>query len=71
MMCDSSARLTFTLTSRSDREKMPEWDRRAKTRLWKVVSLKNVSFSSFGHDETYRRIKEMIIVIKVWTFVQV
>lgn len=64
MMCDSSARLTFALTSSSDREKTLEWDRREETRLWKV---KDVALSSLGHDETYRTIKEIIIAIKVWT----
>lgn len=66
MMCDSSARLTFALTSSSDREKTLEWDRREETRLWKDVAL-----SSLGHDETYRTIKKIIIAIKVWTLAQV
>lgn len=67
MMCDSSARLTFTLTSSSDREKLPEWDRREETRLWKD---KDVALSPLGHDETNRTTREMIGALKVWTLAQ-
>lgn len=63
MMCDSSARLTSTLTSSSDRQKTPQWDGCEKTRLRKV---KDVQFHhALAHNEPFRTNKEVIIGTKV------